>query len=302
MNIHNKVVQSLKLFSYIILQTLYSMPKILQRLSALLLLGVFFTACKKDNKPDPVKEANNLRTETVPPVLRPVYERVNSSSAGYYIALPSLYDSTSKAYPLLISLHGAGQQGNGNSELPSILFDGVPRVISTGRFPASFQSNGTDYSFIILAPQFTRYPAVVEIEATINFAKKRYRVDPKRVYVTGLSMGGAVSLDAAATHPSMIAAIVPVAGVPKDDGGLKAKSIAQNGLPVWAFHNETDNTTSSIFTKNFIQSINSFSPVIAPKMTIFKAEGHDAWSQATSPDYKEGNMNIYEWMLQYTTK
>ena len=276
------------------------MPNIIPKISALLLIGFIYTSCKKDDKPDPVKEANNLRVETLPPVLRAVKEKINTSSNGYYVALPALYDSTSKSYPLLISIHGTGQQGNGNSELPSILFDGVPHVVSTGKFPPSVQANGKDYSFIMLAPQFTRYPANVEIEATINYAKKHYRIDEKRIYLTGLSMGGAVSWDAGATYPSIIAAIVPISGVPKDSGNLKAKSIAQKGLPVWTFHNETDNVTNSLVTIKFVESVNSFTPIVAPKKTIFKAEGHDAWSQATNPDYREANMNIYEWMLQYS--
>src|SRR5688500_15196892 len=98
----------------------------------------------------------------------------------------------------------------------------------------------------------------------------------------------------------MVTAIVPISGVPKDDNQSKAKTIAQAGLPVWAFHNENDDVTNSIVTKSFVQSINSFSPLVAPKMTIFKAEGHNACGQATNPAYKENNMNIYEWMLQYS--
>jgi predicted peptidase len=277
------------------------MPNKIPKLYSILLLGlVIVSSCKKENKPDPRKEANNSRIETVAPELRAVYQSSNSSSSGYYVALPSLYDSTTKSYPLIVSIHGAGQQGNGGSNLPAVLFDGIPHVISAGNFPPNVQVNGQNYSFIVFAPQFTRYPANAEIEQTINFAKKNYRVDAKRIYLTGLSMGGAVSWDAGAQYNSLITAIVPISGVPKDDGNVKAKAIAQTGLPVWAFHNENDDVTNSIVTKTFVQSINSFSPVVAPKMTIFKAEGHNAWGQATNPAYKENNMNIYEWMLQYS--
>src|SRR5687768_14370151 len=277
------------------------MPNISPKLYPLLLIAaVVLGSCKKDNKPDPRKEANNSRIETQPPVLRPVHQSSNSSSAGYYVGLPYLYDSTSKSYPLILSIHGAGQQGNGNSNLPAILYDGIPHVLSAGTFPPNFTVNGQNYSFIVFAPQFSRYPANSEIEQTINYAKKHYRVDPKRIYLTGLSMGGAVSWDAGSQYNTTIAAIVPISGVPKDDGNVKAKTIAQTGLPVWAFHNENDNVTNSIVTKNYVQTVNSFSPVLAPKMTIFKAEGHDAWALATNPTYKEGNLNIYEWMLQYS--
>src|SRR5688500_11018441 len=214
------------------------MPNNLPKLCSILLLAIIISSCKKENKPDPRKEANNSRIETVAPVLRPVYQSSNSSSSGYYVGLPYLYDSTSKSYPLIISIHGAGQQGNGSSNLPAVLFDGLPHVISAGNFPPNVQVNGQNYSFIVFAPQFTRYPANAEIEQTINYAKKNYRVDPKRIYLTGLSMGGAVSWDAGAQYNSMVAAVVPMSGVPRDDDNSRAKTIAQKGLPVWAFHNE----------------------------------------------------------------
>jgi len=276
------------------------MLKYIPKLALLLSFGIVFISCGKDNKVDPVKEANNSRIETVPPVFKAVYESMNSSSGGYYLGLPYLYDSTSKSYPLLISIHGAGQLGNGTSNLPSILFDGVPRMVTAGKFPANFEVNGNNFSFIIIAPQFVRYPANVEIDAVIQFAKKHYRVDPKRIYLTGLSMGGAVSWDAGADYHAEIAAIVPISGVPKDDDHSKAKAIADSKLPVWTFHNQNDDVTNSIVTKEYVSLINSFSPAIPPKMTIFQAEGHDAWNQASNPEYRENNMNIYEWMLQYT--
>src|SRR5690349_1749047 len=141
------------------------MPSILPKHLLLLFSSILMLAsCGKDDKPDPKKEANNSRIETQPPVLRAVYQSSNSSSGGYYIGLPYLYDSTTKSFPLLISIHGAGQQGNGNNlDLPSILYDGVPHLLSVGRFPANVESNGNNYSFIVMAPQFSRYPANVEI-------------------------------------------------------------------------------------------------------------------------------------------
>jgi predicted peptidase len=277
--------------------------RILPKLAKVLLTGILFiafTGCKKDAEIDPRKEANNSRVEVVPPEIRAVTQPINSSVGGYYLSVPSLYDSTSKSFPLIVSLHGGLQTGNGTSNLPSILYDGLPKLLEGGNFPASFTVNGKNYSFIVLAPQFSRYPAASEILSIIHYAKKHYRIDPKRVYLTGLSMGGGVSWEAAAAYPSEIAAIVPIAGVPKDDDNSKAQSIVSNKMPVWTFHNENDDVVSSVFTKNYVEKINSFSPALPPKLTIFKAGGHDAWSHASDPEYREGGMNIYEWMLQYS--
>jgi len=257
-------------------------------------------SCKKDNQPDPVKEANNSRVEVKPPVIRPVSAQVNASSGGFYIALPSLYDSTSKAYPLLISLHGGGQYGDGQTDLPLILAAGVPRLINNGEFPANFVVNGQNFSFIVIAPQFSRYPATVEIKSYIDYAKKHYRVDANRVYLTGLSVGASATWDAAIEYIKDIAAIVPVSGAPKDQNNVKARAVAEIKLPVWTFQNKNDDVSNPIYTKEFIDLINSYSPAIPPKFTLFDEEGHNAWSRATNPAYKENNKNIYEWMLQYS--
>jgi hypothetical protein len=39
---------------------------------------------------------------------------------------------------------------------------------------------------------------------------------------------------------------------------------------------------------------------IPARLTIFQAGGHDAWTTATDPDYRERGKNIYEWMLAST--
>ena len=79
----------------------------------------------------------------------------------------------------------------------------------------------------------------------------------------------------------------------------KANAIASADLPVWAFHNEDDFTVPVSSTKDYIAAINSFNPSPLARMTIWPTGGHNAWTKATDPDYKENNLNIYEWMLQY---
>ena len=114
-------------------------------------------------------------------------------------------------------------------------------------------------------------------------------------------MGGGVTWDyAGSKYANKIAAITPVCGAsaPAD---AKAKTIADNDIPVWAFHNQYDNKVSVNNTKNWVSLINKYNPDPKAKMTIFQDadKGHDAWTKAYSLSYKENNMNIYEWMLQY---
>ena len=259
---------------------------------------LFITACKKDKIKGPVPADDYI--ETVPAVQTGIGVKINDAIGGFYAALPSYYNQTTKNYPLLVSLHGAGQSGNGNTQLPFLANDGVAKVIAEKRFPPNFVVNGKNYSFIVLTPQFSKYPGVTEVESFIQYAKKKYRIDASRIYMTGLSMGGYVSSDMGAAYPKELAAVVPMAGV-SESGDLKAKSaaIAKNNLPVWYFNNNNDPSVPVSNVTHFVSLINANSPAIKPKTTIFDGNGHDCWTKGTDPNYKEDGMNIYEWMLQY---
>jgi len=155
---------------------------------AVMMIVLTIGACKKGVQLDPKKEAANLIVETAVAPFVAKSTPINAVLPGYWVALPTLYDSTSKYYPLLISLHGGGQIGNGTTDLPKILLEGVPKLVSQGKFPPSFIVKGQNFSFVIVAPQFNSYSYTQGINAVIEFAKKNYRIDASRVYMTGLSM------------------------------------------------------------------------------------------------------------------
>jgi predicted peptidase len=264
---------------------------------ALLLAVLTIGACKKGPKLDPRKEAANLIVETVVPPLVPKSTPVSKVVPGYYVALPSLYDSTSKYYPLLISLHGGGQIGNGTTDLPKVLLEGVPKLVYEGKFPASFNVNGQNFSFVIVAPQFSSYSYPADINTVIEFAKKNYRIDASRVYMTGLSMGATEIWNFAVNFPKSVTAMSLMSGVPTAVNTFATK-VAASGVPLWAFHNDKDDIFSVDTVKLLVNRINALKPVVQPILTL-GVGGHDSWTKATDPSYKENNVNIYEWMLQH---
>jgi predicted peptidase len=255
------------------------------------------TGCNKE------KASYDERIETKPPVLKENIVQVNSSIGGYYSALPVHYEKTTKRYPLLLFLHGAGQTGDGNKDLHKILYEGVPELLNQQAFPAHFKMNGTYYSFIVLAPQFNELPKVPTIHSFLEYAKQQYRIDESRVYISGLSAGGIATSDYGAAYPNQVAAIVPLSGVSLwFDLDTKAKSIAAGKLPVWAFHNSDDRSIPVNDVRMFLQLINDNHPAVKPKLTELLAFGifnHDSWTVATDPAFKEDGENIYEWMLKH---
>ena len=266
--------------------------------SMLLLLA----ACKKNDvvqpnpAPAPVVDIN-LAAETSPAVLKATIASMNANTTGFYSALPGNYSKTTKSYPLLISIHGGGQYGASAIDLPLLLNDGIPQLLDEKIFPPNFSISGTNYSFIVMAPQLKQFPVAQDIKDVIDYAKKNFRVDSSRIYLSGLSNGGAASCLVAGTYANDIAAIVPVSGEFNYDP--VCSSLAKNKVAVWDFHNSNDPVIALSSATSFIASINSFSPVIVPRLTVFQSAVHDAWTKAINPNYKENNMNIYEWMLQY---
>jgi predicted peptidase len=199
---------------------------------------------------------------------------------------------------LLIFIPGGGQYGNGASDLPLLLNDGVAKLINNKSFPAAFSVDGQVFSFIVLTPQLKSLPSVADIQAFLVYAKSKYRVDASRIYVGGLSVGGQVSGDLAAAHPDEIAAILPISGESQEQAS--ATAIANNKIPVWDFHNSGDPTVNIAVSDKFIAWINAANPAIPPKRTVFQSNQHDAWTKALDPTYKEFGMNVYEWLLQYS--
>ncbi|MFT3980763.1 MAG: T9SS type A sorting domain-containing protein [Ferruginibacter sp.] len=238
-------------------------------------------------------------------VQTPRYIQMSEATKAYYEYLPEGYPTSMSKYPLMIFVHGLGEVGDGTTTtLPYVLRNGPPKLINEGSFPTSFTSNGQTFRFIILSPQFTWFPSVNDIENVINYAIANYPVDINRVYLTGLSMGGAATWyypGGNTYYANRLAAIVPVCGA-TDPYTSYANNIAATNLPVWATHNSGDPQVNVSVTNTLIDLINNrpSPPNPLAKKTIFNVNGHDAWTQTYSPSFRENGMNVYEWMLQYT--
>lgn len=239
-------------------------------------------------------------------------------SGGFYEYLPQGYSSGSARYPLIVFCHGVGESGNGNSDLPILLNQGLPKLINQGQFPASFTSGSQTFRFLVISPQFTPFPPVADhdLDSVIRYAIDHYRVDSTRIYLTGLSMGGGMVWDYVSSDPAKaarIAAIVPICGAilnpahpvigdyASSPDSLRARNITAANLPVWATHNDNDPTVPVSFTNDYIRFINAPPPPTPlAKKTIFSSFSHDAWTQTYHPSFTDAGLNIYEWMLQYT--
>lgn len=153
--------------------------------------------------------------------------KVDNTLQPYRIFVPASYDR-SKAYPLIIALHGMG--GDENSYFDSY---------KNGAFKIEAEQRG----YIVACPK-GREPASMYVGAAeqdvldvIAEVRRAYNIDADRIYATGHSMGGFGSWSIAINHPELFAAIAPVAG-----GGnpLAMKKIAH--VPQLVVHGDNDKT------------------------------------------------------------
>src|SRR5689334_4064763 len=113
----------------------------------------------------------------------------NGTFIGFYEYKPPLYtQNPTRKFPLIIFLHGIGEQGDGSSTLSGVLNIGIPHYINLGLTDMQFNYNGTTEGFLVLSPQLrygTGYWPPFYVEEMIRYAKQNLRVDTNRIYLTG---------------------------------------------------------------------------------------------------------------------
>jgi len=214
--------------------------------------------------------------------------KIHKSKDGdskYVVFVPHSYNGD-KELPLILFLHGAGERGD-DGQLP------VKQGIANGGI--KFKSNEKTFPFITVFPQCRvkgHWKAggadANRALAILEEVQKNYRVDSKRLYLTGLSMGGIGTWSLAAAHPDKWAAIAPVCGSADLSTAEKIKHI-----PTWAFCGDQD--------KPFIEPNRAMFKALKaaggnPRYTELPHVGHNSWDPAyVTPE-------LYSWFLKHSTK
>ena len=170
--------------------------------------------------------------------------------------------------PLLIFMHGAGECGNvDGSEVELVAKHGYFARIAEGK----------EYPFMMVAPQCPKnqyWGSFIEsLNEFLDYIIENNSVDVKRVYLTGLSMGGTATWLWALGNPERFAAISPVCGEGISwYGGNLAK------VPVRAFHGDIDDVVNPHGSLEMVSRINKSGGNAS--LTLFPRVKHDAWNHA----------------------
>jgi predicted peptidase len=211
---------------------------------------------------------------------------------GFYEYLPGGYPSAGAQWPLLMVLHGIGENGNGTTDLSNILSTGIPPLIGDDEWPG-------DRPFVVLMPQHPGggCPGASEVQSMIAWAMANYDIAPKWVFLTGLSCGAIGSWGYLAEHlDEQIAAFVPVAGDGK--GAFASKGCDLAKVAIWAFHGDDDGTVNVSGTNEPMDGLAACPkpPALDTDKTIYPGVGHNSWDQTYD---LSSNHDIYAWFLAH---
>ena len=204
----------------------------------------------------------------------------------YLRFLPFEYGVDPKVrWPLILFLHGAGERGH---DLKQLLSHGLPKLVEEQE----------DFPFIVISPQCPEgsfwYRQLGVLSALVEHAAGTLAVDPSRIYLTGLSMGGFGTWHLAARHPGWFAAIVPICGGGLASHGFPGKVRALRDVPVWSFHGALDTIVRPEESQRLVDELRSAGGRV--EHTLYPDAKHDSWTRTYE------NPALYEWLLSHRRK
>ncbi len=209
--------------------------------------------------------------------------RDESGEHKYVVFVPASYRDD-RPSPAILFLHGAGERGKDN------------RLQLTAGLAPFVHARAKTFPFLVVFPQCESSEARI-LEAwqagnpdgrrallALEDASKRYRIDPKRVVLSGWSMGGYGTWSLGMAEPSKWSAVVPLAG-----GGDPSQVAALKDVPVWAFHGSLDRLVKSDADRAMVEALK------AAGGTATYTELPDVGHYLCDAVY--GNEAVIQWML-----
>ncbi len=226
------------------------------------------------------------------PALRAQYlERTYSDEAGnslpYRILYPENYDTTQQ-YPLVFFLHGAGERGSDNEAQLVHGADLFARADLREKYPAIVvfpQCAREDYWVRIGERRegrafwsFPFYeqptPSMQLATALLDEMRTTEAVDPYRIYLMGLSMGGFGAFDLLARYPESFAAAAPICG----GGNTRMARHYAPHTSLWIFHGAKDEVVPVENSRRMYRQLQQLGAEV--RYTEYPQANHNSWDSA----------------------
>lgn len=223
---------------------------------------------------------------------------MNGESFRYQLFIPADYDP-SRPWPVILFLHGAGERGSDNEAQTTV---GLGPVV---------RARAEDFPAIVIFPQMpldSTWAGTVADAAlrVLDSTMLELNVDPERIYLTGMSMGGYGTWQLATQEPRRFAALVPVCGgvhPPRSERpDLRVRTVPPGtpdayrwvaervrGVPTWIFHGEADQVVPVTGSRRMNDALRAAGAEV--HYTEYPGVGHNAWD----PAYSEPE--LWEWLF-----
>lgn len=220
------------------------------------------------------------------------YQGTNGQTLKYRLLKPADY-TEGKKYPVVVFLHGAGERGDDNVKQ---LVHGAKQFATPERrkeFPAFVIApqcpTGKRWSEVDWSKDTSVLPenpsdAMGLVKDLLDEMIENSQVDTKRIYITGLSMGGYGTWDAIARYPNFFAAAIPICG-----GGDPNTVEKFKNTPIWCFHGDEDQAVKVGRCREMVDALKKVDGDI--KYTEYPGVGHDSWTLTYA------NPEIYTWLF-----
>ena len=247
---------------------------------------------------------------------------ITSGTDSALLQLPDDYNTTSKIYPLLVFCNGSGEAqdggspGNGLAKLYNSTTAGGPaNLIAQGKWPSAILNpkDGNLYKFIVITIQAKSGGGNGDdLDVSLSYLVKTYRVDITRIYIMGISLGGGAAMEFASrldpnetvvthTRKNLIAGALLLSGATLIPQKSWAIPVVSDSIHVEAFA-DPNNDTYGENDMNYIGYINATRSGFA--LFVPNNYGHGGWSNIYLPSFLIPglNINVYQWLLQFKAK
>lgn len=219
-----------------------------------------------------------------------------------YRLLKPQHTEAGKKYPLVLLLHGSGERGKDNEKQLVHIAPVFAKPENLANYPCyvlvpqcpesdSWILNGLTPELKQVKDTWQRKASkpIQLVQKLIDQLEKEEAIDGKRLYITGLSLGGYGTFDLLTRDPKRFAAAIPICG-----GGDLCKARRFRKVPIWIFHGDADAVINVELSRKMVAKLkDKGSPV---RYTEYPGVNHDSWT----PAYLEPE--LLPWMFSQARK
>ena len=206
------------------------------------------------------------------------YVNATGASLNYRFHAPAKVEP-GRRYPLVLFLDGAGERGADHAMqlvlgvwpiLSYMKAKGIDGYLVAPQCPGGQQWVDTPWN--LLAHKMPAKPSAAMALAMELLDKtiKEFPVDARRVYVTGISMGGYGTWDIVQRRPELFAAAMPVCG-----GGDASLAWKIRSVPIWVFHGDRDTAVPFVRSRQMVSALWQCDGNV--RYREYPGVGHNCW-------------------------